>query len=75
MNLENTRHSLSNRISKEKGQYRDWCLDQKRKQDYIKEKKNIFKRVDTKTNQKIRISFSTKYSLIVQIKRTMKIQE
>ena len=73
MDFKNTRHSLSNRISKRERQHRSECPNQKRKQDHFKRKKNISKRVNTKTSQKTRILFSIKCDSIILTKRVMKI--
>ena len=50
MNFKNIEYFLSNRISKRKRQYRNECSNQKKKQSYSKRKKNISKRVNTKTS-------------------------
>ena len=39
MNTKNTKYSLSNRVSKEKRQYKNRCPNQKKKQSYLKRKK------------------------------------
>ena len=50
INTRNTRYFLPNRILKEKRQYRNGCTNQKRKQSHSKRKKNISKRINTKTS-------------------------
>ena len=58
MDVEDTEHFVSDRISKEKEQYWNGCSDKTRKQDNSKRKKNILEWINIRTSQETRISFS-----------------
>ena len=75
MSVKNTGHLLLDRILKEKRQHRNECSNETRKSNNVERKKNILKRIVSKTDKDSRISLSIKYRLSIKRKRRIKIQE
>ena len=73
MDTRNTEHSLSDRIPKRKRQYRDGCPNTTKKSDYIREKKDIPKRVISRKDKRTRILLPTEHRLSNKRKEKMKI--
>ena len=73
MSVENTGHSLQNRISNKKRQYRNGRPDKTKRPDDVERKKDISKRTISETSKDSEVSFSTKYRSDIERRKKIKI--
>ena len=73
MDTGNTRHFVSNRISKRERQRWNGRSNKTKRSDYVKRKENISKRIIFRISKDLRISFSIKYRLSDKRKKKIKV--